>query len=338
MIESSIVSQSSKPFISVIIPVYNVENYLEECFDSIINQTYKNIEIIVVDDGSLDSSKEICDAYADKYKQFNVIHQKNAGVSEARNTAINEASGKYLLFVDSDDMLADCTVIENLVEFLQRTNAKITYCTSVIRFHEVIPAISEKTDVDTKDNPAIFTPNELLSYAKRNHTFLASCSFVVAREYIINYQLFFRKGIAHEDTEWIPRILYSEEEQKVYLFTKPFYLYRFNSCSITSSLSQQRCDSMFLILSELFERILVSSKYEKKFLKKWLNRYLFFLCMFFEKECIGNTVFYKKNFEKVKQIFKNYYGILSLRNRILFVFIQTYPKLFFFLRMVIRRG
>ena len=91
--------------ISVIVPVYNVEQYLPQCLDSIINQTYKNLEIICVDDGSPDNSGKILDEYAKKDKRIKVIHQENQGVSVARNTGLDNATGKYIGFVDPDDWI-----------------------------------------------------------------------------------------------------------------------------------------------------------------------------------------------------------------------------------------
>ena len=99
-----------KDLISIIVPVYNVEDYLPECIESIINQTYKNIEIILVDDGSTDRSGIICDYYAKKDQRIIVIHKKNTGVANSRNIGIDIAKGDYIFFVVSDDML-DITVI-----------------------------------------------------------------------------------------------------------------------------------------------------------------------------------------------------------------------------------
>jgi glycosyltransferase involved in cell wall biosynthesis len=92
-------------YLSVIIPIYNVENYLHKCIDSILNQTFTNLEIILVNDGSTDSSPQICDDYAKKDSRIKVIHQENAGVSVARNNGIEVATGEYITFVDSDDWL-----------------------------------------------------------------------------------------------------------------------------------------------------------------------------------------------------------------------------------------
>ena len=91
--------------ISVIVPVYNAEKYLRECLDSIVNQTYKNIEIILVDDGSTDGSGAICDEYADKDVRIKVYHIPNGGASNDRNLGIDNADGEYLMFVDSDDII-----------------------------------------------------------------------------------------------------------------------------------------------------------------------------------------------------------------------------------------
>ena len=91
------------PKVSVIIPVYNVEQYLNRCIDSVLNQTYKDFEIILVDDGSTDKSGEICDVYAEKDSRITVIHKENGGLSDARNFGIDAARGDFLTFLDSDD-------------------------------------------------------------------------------------------------------------------------------------------------------------------------------------------------------------------------------------------
>lgn len=104
--------------ISVIVPVYNVEKYLEECIDSILNQTYTNLEIILVDDGSKDNSGLICDKYADKDNRIKVIHKSNGGLSSARNAGLDSATGDYIMFCDSDDMFfpTSCEVMFNEID------------------------------------------------------------------------------------------------------------------------------------------------------------------------------------------------------------------------------
>lgn len=93
--------------ISVIVPMYNVELYLRKCLDSIVNQTYKNIEILIIDDGSTDNSGMICDEYAQKDDRIKVFHTENQGLSSARNLGLDEATGDWVGFVDSDDWIDD---------------------------------------------------------------------------------------------------------------------------------------------------------------------------------------------------------------------------------------
>ena len=108
--------------VSIVVPVYNVEKYLRECVDSLISQTYRNTEIILVDDGSKDSSGAICDEYAQKYDQIQTIHKQNEGLGFARNTGMALASGDYVSFIDSDDYAAK-DMIENLVKGIEANHA-----------------------------------------------------------------------------------------------------------------------------------------------------------------------------------------------------------------------
>lgn len=113
--------------ISVIVPVYNVGEYLCECIDSILSQTYQNLEIILVDDGSMDDCPELCDSYASKDSRVKVIHQENRGLSAARNKGYEASSGRYIAFVDADDMIFS-TYIEMLYSLIVKNNAQIAIC------------------------------------------------------------------------------------------------------------------------------------------------------------------------------------------------------------------
>lgn len=112
------------PLISIVVPVYNVELYLDECLDSIVEQTYQNIEIIIVDDGSSDNSSTLCDQWALKDARIRVIHQPNSGLSEARNRGIEIASGQYIYFVDSDDRI-DKFLCQRIIDIFQKDCADI---------------------------------------------------------------------------------------------------------------------------------------------------------------------------------------------------------------------
>lgn len=122
------------PLISVIVPIYNVEKYLARCVDSIVNQTYKNLEIILVDDGSPDSCPRMCDDYAKKDSRIKVVHKKNGGLSDARNAGMAVATGEYISFIDSDDYVSD-DFFECLLAVMNKENSDIAEC-SVVKFYE----------------------------------------------------------------------------------------------------------------------------------------------------------------------------------------------------------
>lgn len=113
--------------LSLIIPVYNAQTYLEKCLDSIIDQTYKNMEILLIDDGSKDESGRICDLYAEKDERIKVIHQKNQGVSSARNQGLDCASGEYITFVDADDWVSSKEHYEDCIKKLEDSKADVLY-------------------------------------------------------------------------------------------------------------------------------------------------------------------------------------------------------------------
>ena len=115
------------PLISVIVPVYNVQEYLEKCVNSLLEQTYKNLEIILVDDGSTDQSGILCDKMSEKDNRILVIHKNNGGLSDARNVGIDRARGKYLYFVDSDDYISD-NILQKLYDKLELEKADLALC------------------------------------------------------------------------------------------------------------------------------------------------------------------------------------------------------------------
>jgi glycosyltransferase involved in cell wall biosynthesis len=126
--------------VSVVIPVYNTEKYLIKCIDSVLNQTYKNIEIILVDDGSKDSCPAICDRYALLDKRIKVIHKENGGVSDSRNAGIRSANGDYITFIDSDDLI-ETEMLETAVKEMEKTCSDVVvwgYCSDNVNENEFI--------------------------------------------------------------------------------------------------------------------------------------------------------------------------------------------------------
>lgn len=133
-----------QPLISVIVPVYKVEEYLDQCVSSIVNQTYQNLEILLVDDGSPDGCPAMCDRWAEKDSRIKVIHKENGGLSDARNAGLKIATGEYVAFVDSDDMISD-DMLESLYNALYDTKSDIAEC-DYVYFEDKLPHIDDCTD------------------------------------------------------------------------------------------------------------------------------------------------------------------------------------------------
>ena len=131
------------PVVSIIVPVYNVKSYVGECVESLCRQTYTNLEILLVDDGSTDGSGEVCDEYAGRDERIRVIHQANRGLSGARNMGLDDARGEYIAFVDSDDLVST-NYVETLYELLMKYEADIAACAYVKGTTEQLTEIREK--------------------------------------------------------------------------------------------------------------------------------------------------------------------------------------------------
>ena len=154
--------------ISVIVPIYNVEQYLETCIESIINQTYKNMEIILVDDGCTDGSARICDEYKKKDDRIKVIHKQNGVVSSARNTGLNIAKGEYVAFVDADDRL-DSTIYEKLINSLDDCKSDIAICRYYFAEKGTVKICFEtslRSFVETKNYEFLFNTSEFKAKRK----------------------------------------------------------------------------------------------------------------------------------------------------------------------------
>lgn len=177
-----------KDLISIIIPVYNTEKYLGACIDSLLAQTHQNLEIILVDDGSKDSSPQICDEYAQNDARIKVIHKENAGVSSARNTALDIATGDYIGFVDSDDIVAP-HAYETLLSALTESDSDVSVC-KLTRFFDG----QEKEKLDNaKTKPEetlVMSSTEAISDLLRGEHFYGSlCDKLFKSELVKNSRL-----------------------------------------------------------------------------------------------------------------------------------------------------
>ncbi|WP_455581611.1 glycosyltransferase family 2 protein [Dysosmobacter sp.] len=224
--------------ISVIVPVYNTEKYLRRCIDSILNQTYEALEVILVDDGSTDGSGAVCDEYAEKDARVRVIHQKNGGISAARNAGIDAASGQYIAFIDSDDYLFP-TMYGKLFESLQKTKADIAVCQWQYEMADGRQVV-EKEKIDAslygKKSAADFAAYLYRSGSYENGVVVSTWNKLYRCEVFQNLRF---QGRLYEDDE-ISGIIFSHPYSVVVL-EEQLYIYCQNPDSLTNKpFSQER--------------------------------------------------------------------------------------------------
>ena len=207
----------SKELISVVVPVYNVRTYLEKCFDSVAGQSYRNLEIILVDDGSTDGSGELCEELAGRDNRVRVIHKKNGGLGSARNAGIDAAKGEILSFVDSDDWI-EPGMYDTMTEIMHRENAQIIACG--------IKRVSEAGEVsfyqDNLEERRVFTREEALIELPKNERLSNSmCNKLFRRETIKGLHI--NEHIFYEDNPFTPQC-FARAERVAYT-AEPFYCY-----------------------------------------------------------------------------------------------------------------
>ena len=185
-------------FFSVVVPVYNVEKYLKECIDSILNQTFTDFELILVDDGSTDLSGNICDAYAAKDSRVKVIHKENGGQSTARNAGVDTASGQYVIFIDSDDMFSDNYFFEQVKEKTVENPDVIVY--RYCKYYED----GKIDDCGIKLDEIYSTDKiEILKELVKRDAFFCSCwSKCTKLSLLKENNIFFDSKLSCEDMDW----------------------------------------------------------------------------------------------------------------------------------------
>jgi glycosyltransferase involved in cell wall biosynthesis len=213
--------------ISVIVPVYNVREYLNQSVDSIINQSYKNLEIILVDDGSTDSSGELCDEYAKRDSRIKIIHKENGGLSDARNAGVDIATGYYVGFVDSDDII-DRDMYAILDENIEKENADVSIC-NWRGFTESDIENVKNTRTGEKIVLSGIESLEFLIYGKDNYNISFSVWDRLYKKELID-EFRFPKGKCYEDIVWSAKVMY-KSEKSVYI-DRELYYYRRREDSI----------------------------------------------------------------------------------------------------------
>ncbi len=206
---------------SFIVPVYNTLKYLDKCLKSLINQTYKDFEIIIANDGSTDDSKSIISSYEKKYNNIKVINQKNEGLSSARNNGVKKARGKYLLFIDSDDYVEK--------DLLKQIDEKIDDC-DVLRY-QAVTEDEDGNNIKVFNEKAFDTLNGFDAFKElSNYRFVElACLYVYKKDYYLNNNFEFKKGVYHEDYGLIPYVIYKAKKVKSISYAGYHYVQRCGS-------------------------------------------------------------------------------------------------------------
>ena len=191
---------------SFIVPVYNTEKYLKKCLDSLVNQTYKNFEIIVVNDGSTDKSSNIISKYQKKYKNIIVIDKENEGLSMARNRGVQKSSGKYIIFVDSDDYVSN--------KLLEEVDKKIDD-SDILRF-QIATEDEEYTKINEYHEEGFESMRgyDAFKYLSSYHFVEPAWCYVIRKNYYIENKFSFKRGVYHEDFGLIPYVIYKARKVK----------------------------------------------------------------------------------------------------------------------------
>lgn len=307
------------PLVSVIIPVYNVERYLEECLDSVFNQTYKHIEVIAINDGSTDNSLNILNEYSKKHSNLKVINQENQGQAAARNKGISEASGEYVHFLDSDDYLAPDT-FENLILKMGKNNLDL------IRFaaepfadgidYEVIP--NQYDFSKYYHDEKVYEKEEFLDSLQQTllqREFSASpCLFVVKRKVLVENKITFdTSGVKYEDELFTLEVFLNSN--RVMYDPGFYYKRRFRANSLMTTVNDVTSfDSYAYVITELGKLL---KKYqmpeEKKVIKKRIRK------------LYGIAISMDVEREKKKQLAR--IDSISLWDKILFAMMYNTKKL-----------
>lgn len=241
-------TNSKEVYFSVIIPVYNVELYLEQCIESVLNQSCTDYEVILVNDGSTDKSGDICDWYAKQCPKVRVIHKKNGGSSSSRNVGLDAASGKYVLFLDSDDFYADLDVLQNLKRSTQDSHYDFVLF-KMAKYYSDQKIVDYYGDYDEQ----VFQKSKtnIFSYmVKENKQLATACNKAILRKLLCERRIYFPIGTISEDVPWIVKLF--EESNSIGVINSIAYMYRQErEKSVSSEVNSNKVLQLFDIVKGL---------------------------------------------------------------------------------------
>lgn len=274
---------------SIIIPIYNVEQYITKCIESVLNQTYTNYEIILVDDGSKDNSGNICDDFAKNNDFIKVIHKKNGGLSDARNVGLENSVGDYVIFLDSDDFWIDCHFLENI--------SKLEGDIDLIIFNSF-----KCYDNDYQRRPRFqidkdfqkFDNIKKREYVVQNNIYKA-CAWdkVIKREILFDNSIFFPLNMLSEDMIWAGNLLMNVKNIQVY--DEVVYAYRQRNNSISKKVNQKHLD-------DIYKQISTGIKNENELIYTY---YAYEYCILYMYSYISKDKVFFKNVKELRWLLKH---------------------------------
>lgn len=324
----------NEPLISVIIPVYNVEPYLSRCIKSIISQTYRNLEIIIVDDGSPDRCPEICEEFARKDSRIKVFHKENGGLSDARNYGIRNSTGNYIGFIDSDDFIHE-TFYEKLMSMINDYDADISIC-NMLKFKDYEDIL---TDESVCHNDVVMTNIEALKalFTAKDYGSVMAWNKLYKTCLFKDHNIYFPVGRIHEDNYTTYKLFY-HSDKIVYTNDKLYYYLQRSTSIMGNSDLKKRMDG--LVAAEeavsFIDEKLPELKNEARANYVLSNMTILNYMIEYKvndrklkKQLMNNIVNECRNKNVLKLLpMKHQYGILLLKRSLLFysIFINNYLK------------
>lgn len=316
--------------VSIIIPMYNVEAYLEECLESVVNQTLKSIEVILIDDGSIDDTANIAQKYKEKYNFIKTIHQQNKGQGAARNVGIEQALGEYIYFLDSDDYI-EIDTMEKLYGTANEERLDLILFDGISFSNDYQIDETQKLRYKKKNKyPLIKNGTNVFIELIRNKDYSCSpCLLFINKTILINNNIRFLEGIIQEDELFTYILL--KTTLKVKCINKTYFHRRFRMNSTTTTLNFEKKFNGYYKVSIEMGKIIYEEKFrvfneDYKYLEQMLSNTIYYYSQLNKKEKENNIT----KFKDLKKILK----CKNFKHRLDFKLFSASPRLYKFARNI----
>lgn len=280
--------------ISIIIPIYNIENYISQCVDSILNCKIDNFEILFIDDGSTDNSSKICKNYCKKNQNMHYYYKKNGGASSARNFGLKKAVGEYVWFIDGDDFIANNKDVNYIIQSAKEDFIQFKMC----YFYEKQQKIRLLKNIECKFSS--FKDN-LYTQVQSGTISISPCDKILKRKLIIDNDVFFEEGIVAEDIDWSLKLFLHVSTFKI--VNKDIYVYRQQrKGSVSSAATNKTIESLYFIINKWNNYDYDDEMIEKIYVSYMAYQYVLMITFINNHNCSKKL---KKEIKKLKTILRN---------------------------------